>query len=325
MMSVIVDLLRQWGSYVSSGRWAPRGSGRPGVEVTSVAAWPTWPWDDDTHDFDFRGARIRFVDHGSGPTLVLLHGMACCWQWWLECLPELSRHYRVIAVDLPGFGDSDELPEWDSIEDLADAVAALVRSRGVRRATVLGHSMGGLVAIAMSREHARLVDELVLVGSGGVPMSDRRLRAVLAVLRIAHWSFTRPVVLGLLANRRLVRRVLLRGAMRRPDAMSDELAAIVVPRLAAPAFLGAITASARAVRDSRPEDITTPTTLIWGEHDVFAPLHTARAMLSRLPHARLVVLAGAGHSPMVETPSEFCEVLIRTAVISSSHPTQTAL
>lgn len=294
-----------------------RRSGAP-RPCPSVARYrrPRWAgidWDAHLHDFAVDGARVRYLDRGEGPTLVLLHGMACCWQWWLECLPELTERFRVLAVDLPGFGDSAPLASGSSIPHQAGAVTALIDSLGIERVAVAGHSMGGLVATRIALARPELVARLVLVDAGGVPMTERRLSAVLRVLRFAHRSFTRPAVLDLLVSSRAARRLLLRGAMADPDCLSDDLAALVVPRLDAPGFADAIAASARAVRASDPAAITVPTRLIWGEKDVFAPVHTAEAMLRALPDGRLDVLPGVGHSPMVEAPGPFTRLLIEHA------------
>lgn len=284
--------------------------------VDEPNAWSEVDWMSHLGDFRHQAGRLHYCDFGDGPPLVLLHGMACSWQWWLECLPELGRHHRVIAVDLPGFGDSDPLPAPAEMAGYAGAVATLLRHLGIDRAAVAGHSMGGLVALALAEESPDLVARLVLVGSGGVPMSERHLRTVLGVLRTAHRTLTRRPLLRLIASNRTARRVLLRGAMHDPGVMSDALAALVAPQLDAPAFLDAIRASATAVRTSRPEGIVTPTALIWGELDPFAPVHTAEAMLDLLPNARLDVIPGVGHSPMVEAPAEFTRLLLRGADIT---------
>lgn len=285
----------------------------PSVARYRPPRWTGIDWDAHLHDFAVDGARVRYLDRGEGPTLVLLHGMACCWQWWLECLPELTDRFRVIAVDLPGFGDSTPLASGSSIPHQAGAVTALLDSLGIDRVAVAGHSMGGLVATRIALDRPELVARLVLVDAGGVPMTERRLSAVLRVLRLAHRSFTRPAMLDLLVSSRAARRVLLRGAMADPDCLSDELAALVVPRLDAPGFADAIAASARAVRTSDPAAITVPTGLIWGEKDLFAPVHTAEDMLRALPDGRLDVLPGVGHSPMVEAPGPFTRLLIEHA------------
>lgn len=296
---------------------ARRGGG-PSRTCPNVArylgqSWAEIDWEGHLHDFAVDGAQVRYLDRGEGPTLVLLHGMACCWQWWLECLPELTARFRVIAVDLPGFGDSTPLASGSSIPHQAGAVIELLDGLGVDRAAVAGHSMGGLIAAQIARDHPDLVARLVLVDAGGVPMTERRLSAVLRVLSLAHRTLTRPAMLDLLVNSRAARRLMLRGAMADPDCLSNELAAIVIPRLDAPGFADAIAASARAVRASDPGAITVPTRLIWGEKDLFAPVHTAQEMVRALPDGRLDVLPGVGHSPMVEAPGPFTRLLIEHA------------
>lgn len=279
----------------------------------SPSEWESIDWSMHTHDFEASATRLRYCDFGTGLVLILLHGMACSWQWWLECLPALGKTFRVIAVDLPGFGNSQPLSEPAELAAYADVVGELADELALGEVAVAGHSMGGLVALALTQRRPDLVSQLVLVDAGGVPMSERRLRIVLRVLRFFHGILTRTWVLNLLVKRPRLRQLMLRGAMRDPSVMSDALASVVVPLLAAPAFGDAIRASATAVRESNPESIRVPTTLIWGERDLFAPVQNARDMLARLPDGRLEVLAGLGHSPMVEAPHEFTELLVQAA------------
>lgn len=306
------------GGTVGVGLKRSRQRSRP----VPASTWLRLDWDQHVRDGTHPGGRLCYVDYGEGPALVLLHGMAGCWQWWLECLPELGRHYRVIAVDLPGFGESEPMDEPAEIANYAEAIAILLHSLGVERAAVAGHSMGGLVAIALAESEPDLVARLVLVGSGGVPMSERHLTSMLRLLRFAHRNMSRPAVLRLIAESPRARRTLLRGAMRDPAMMSNELAALLAPKLNAPAFADSIRASASAVRASRPEAITTPTALIWGEYDRPAPLHTARAMLELLPAGTLDVIRGVGHSPMIEAPEEFTRLLVERAdfTLPATHP-----
>ncbi|MGQ0845717.1 MAG: alpha/beta fold hydrolase [Sporichthyaceae bacterium] len=276
--------------------------------------WTALSWDEHVHVAELPGSPpLTYLDYGQGPPLVLLHGMACCWQWWLECLPRLGIHHRVLAIDLPGFGASAALPAGATMDDYADSVLALLELLKVERAVVAGHSMGGLAALSIARRRPDLVRRLVLVGAGGVPMSERRLAAVLAMLRRAERLMANPRFLHALATRPGFRRAALRTAMRDPRAMSQALAAQVVPAMNAPAFLDSVAASANAVTATRPEEISVPTTLIWGEHDVFAPVRTARDMLARLPHGELHVISRVGHSPMVEAPTRFTRLLLNAA------------
>jgi pimeloyl-ACP methyl ester carboxylesterase len=284
---------------------------RPVQRPRDPGHWTNRSWDGYVRDLvvDDR-PRLRYLDVGDGTPLVLLHGMACCWQWWLECLPRMEQQHRVLAVDIPGFGDSDPLPVGSSIDDYADSVLALLDHLGLDRAHVVGHSMGGLVALSIAQRRPERLHRLVLVDAGGVPMSERRLAWVLKVLRRAQRLMASPRFRRALVDRPQFRRAALRGAMRDPRAMSQELAALVVPRMNAPAFLDSVRASAAAIDGVRPEDITVPTTLIWGDRDVFAPVRTARDMLARLPDGELHVLPGIGHSPMVEAPDHFTDLLL---------------
>ncbi|KUH70847.1 hypothetical protein AU184_25930 [Mycolicibacterium novocastrense] len=272
--------------------------------------WTTVDWRPFVADTLVDGRRLRYLDYGTGPTLVLLHGMASSWQWWLENIPELARHHRVIAVDLPGCGDSEPLPSPAEMATHAHAVLDLLTGLDIKSAVVVGHSMGGLVAIAMATTAPHRVRSLVLVDAGGVPMSERRLAATLVVLRICAAVMRRGFVRRLLAEKAWVRRYALRGAFRDPDVLYQELAERIMPAFAGPGFVGSVPAAGRAVRATQPESIGCPVLLVWGEHDGVAPLYCAQDMHARLPNSELVVIAGVGHTPMVESPAEFNRAVI---------------
>lgn len=280
------------------------------MNASSTPHWTGIDWEPFVKDGLVAGRRVRYLDCGSGPALVLLHGMASSWQWWLENIPALAGEHRVIAVDLPGCGDSEQLPPPAEMSSHADAVLGLLAELGVETATVAGHSMGGLVAIAMAAADPDLVRRLVLVGSGGVPMTERRLAAILMLLRGAAAVLRRGWVRRLLAEKASVRRLALRGAFRDPDVLSQDLAAQTMPVFGGPGFVDSVAAAGRAVRESNPESITCPVLLVWGEHDRMAPVHCAMDMHARLNDSRLVVISGVGHSPMVESPDEFSQAVL---------------
>jgi pimeloyl-ACP methyl ester carboxylesterase len=270
-----------------------------------VPHWTDIDWDPSIANRLINDLRLRYLDYGSGPALVLLHGMAASWQWWLENIPTLAEHHRVIAVDLPGFGQSEPLPAPAEMATHARTVLDLLTALGIESATVAGHSMGGLVAMEMFVADPRRVRNLILVDSGGVPMSERRLRVVLVVLRVCSAVLRRRFVRQALATKQWVRRLALRAAFRDPRAMSPELAAKTMPLLGGRGFVDAVAAAGRAVRATVPEATTCPVLLVWGERDVIAPAWCARQLHDRLPDSELVVFASAGHTPMIEFPGQF--------------------
>ena len=285
-------------------------SSLPGPEA-HVPHWTDIDWGPSIADRLINDLQVRYLDYGSGPAVVLLHGMAASWQWWLENIPTLAQHHRIIAVDLPGFGQSEPLPAPAEMATHARTVLDLLAQLDIESATVSGHSMGGLVAMEMFVADTRRVRNLILVDSGGVPMSERRLAVVLMLLRICAAILRRRFIRRAMATKPWVRRLGLRAAFNDPRVMSPELAAKTMPLFGGPGFVDAVAAAGRAVRATVPEAITCPVLLMWGEHDVLAPPWCAKQMHDRLPDSELVIIAGAGHTPMVEFPDQFHDLALR--------------
>jgi pimeloyl-ACP methyl ester carboxylesterase len=283
---------------------------RPTPAAAAVAHWTEIDWEPFIGERRIDGRRMRYVDYGSGPALVLMHGMGASWQWWLENIPTLGEHHRVIAVDLPGFGDSEPLPAPAEMSTRAEAVNDLLEQLGVRSATIIGHSMGGLVALALATQHRELVRDVILVDAGGAPMTERRLKVILVVVRFSAALMGLRSVRNALATRRWVRRLMLWAAFRDPRAMSPELAGAAMPLLCASGVVEAVAASGRAVRSTVPEQIRCPVLLVWGEHDVMTPARNARDMHARLPDSQLLIFEGVGHTPPIERPDRFNEAVL---------------
>jgi pimeloyl-ACP methyl ester carboxylesterase len=276
-----------------------------------VPHWTDVDWVPSTATRLVGNLQVRYLDYGSGPAVVLLHGMASSWQWWLENIPALARHHRVIAVDLPGFGHSDPLPAPAEMATHAHTVLDLLTQLDIESATFAGHSMGGLIAMETFVADPQRVRNLILIDSGGVPMPERRLAAVLVVLRICSAILRRRFIRRALATKPWVRRLALRAAFHDPRVMSPELASETMPSFGGRGFVDAVAAAGRAVRATVPEAITCPVLLVWGERDVIAPPRSAQEMYDRLPDCELVVFAGSGHTPMIEFPSRFNDLALR--------------
>ena len=273
--------------------------------TASAPHWTEIDWQPFIRDATVDGRRLRYLDYGAGPTLILIHGFSGCWQWWLEVLPALGLRRRIIAVDLPGFGHSEPLPSPGQMSTHAEVIAHLADRLKLSDVAVAGHSMGGLVTLEMGRTRPDLVSKLILVNAGGVPMPEAQLRIVVRFIGLSSALIANPAV-----NRAIVRRPRARGILSKTGvgnfgAMSIDLAGQVIPLMAAPGAADALVAAARAVRETQPEAVTQPTLLLWGANDPIVTVANAREMERRLPDAKLVLIEGTGHSPFISKPDEF--------------------
>jgi len=282
--------------------------------VDTEPRWTDVDWAPHVKNTLILGRRLRYLDYGKGPPLLLVHGLGGAWQNWLENLPALGREFRVIAVDLPGFGGSDPLPPPAEMETHVEVLASLLDRLAIPDVVLVGHSLGGLIALLFASAYPTRLRGLVLVCAGGIALSRLRLAAIVRGFAVVNVGLGLPGVSRALALRPRLRHAMLAGALGDPTALSAPLAAQVIPLMAsAPGFIGAVVAGGRAVRTVRPELVQTPTLLIWGDRDPILPVSQARELASTMPDARLVELEGVGHCPMFERPAEFNDELARFA------------
>jgi pimeloyl-ACP methyl ester carboxylesterase len=294
---------------VAVARDARRVGGSISLSLDTVPAgaprWTEIDWEPHVHDTTVLGRRLRYVDYGDGPPLLLIHGLGGCWQWWLENIPDLGRDHRVIAVDLHGFGASEELPPRVEMSTHADAMAALLDELEIEQAVLCAHSMGGLIALRFAVTCRARLSGLVLVCAGGILLNPRRLALLNIGFRAFHALFARPGVPRAFSRRPRLRSLLFSEALGDLSTLRPELAAQIVPCLAAPGFNEAVRAGIRVANELSAKDVDAPTLMIWGDGDPILPVAQARELAERLPNARLEVFEGVGHCPMLERPAEF--------------------
>jgi 3-oxoadipate enol-lactonase len=240
------------------------------------------------------GRIVSYDDAGSGPPIVLLHAFPFDRRMWWSTAAALAGHRRVIAPDLRGFGDSPGSGPF-GIADLADDLAALLDVLGLSRATVLGLSMGGYVALAFAARHAARLEGLVLADTraGADSPEARHARDEgIALLRTAqvdaYLDLQLPRLLSPGASDAL-RSSTRALASRSPEAMIDALAAM------------------RDRPDRRGElgQIAVPALVLVGAADGLTPPGEARALAAAIPGARLIELPDAGHLSNLEAPAAF--------------------
>lgn len=287
--------------------------------------WTTIDWSEHTRTTTIARRAVTYVDYGHGDDVVLLvHGLGGSWQSWLENIPTLGEHHRVVAVDLAGFGGSDPLGDDGSIYDHVETLTGLLDVVGCREAVVVGHSLGGLVTLCLSLWQPHRVRGTVLVSGGGVPLSPFRLSIILTAFHAFSLVFSIPGVARTVAARAGLRRLLLWVALDDWRTMSPELAAIAVPLMNAPGFAATARAAAAALPAVRPDLVTTPTLLVWGRNDRILPLDAAEEMVAQLRDAELVSLDHVGHCAMFEAPGRVNELLLSFLGSDRLRPARTA-
>jgi len=239
------------------------------------------------------GISVRVVRTGAARDpadlpVVVLHGWGAHIEAVAPIVAPLAEQTEVLALDLPGFGESDDPPEpWGS-EDYARFVAALLDRAGIERCHLVGHSRGGAVAICLAARRPEMVGRMVLVDSAGLrPKRGMRYRLRVAMAKLGR-------LLGLLGppGRRLQERI--RGRVASTDYLeaSEEMRA-TFRRVIAEDLSGLLPA------------IDKPCLLVWGERDEDTPLWMGRRMEELLPDGALVVVDGAGHYSYADQPALF--------------------
>ncbi len=268
------------------------------------------------HKVVLHSHELSYVDSGSGPVVLFIHGILGSQRQWAHLVDKLDDDHRVIMPDLFGHGESAK-PFGDySLSAHAAAMRDLLDHLGIERVTLVGHSLGGGIAMQFFYLFPERVDRLVLVSSGGLG------REVSLLLR----SATLPgaaQVLSVLASAPVVSRVdaLGRGASKvgwRPGADIGEIwrgFSSLGDRGSRRAFL----ATTRAVIDIRGQTINAhdhvegaapiPTLIVWGSKDRMIPAAHALSVQDELPDCRVELFEGAGHFPHLEDPDRFTRLL----------------
>ena len=249
---------------------------------------------------ELRGTRVRYVDQGQGPPVLLIHGFASAIEAWDTVIPELESDHRVIALDLKGFGWSDR-PEGDySIREQAAIALELLDELGVGEVAVVGHSFGAAVSLALAHEAPQRVTSLVLYDAW---VYDDQLP------NFFHWARAEAVgetLFALFYLERIDERLGL--AFFDPAVITETLVEDVEAAMDRPGTRAAALASVRAMNLDTFErtygDIDVPALLLWGREDRVSAIEYGERLLRDLPQAELITFPRCGHLPMIEAAAE---------------------
>ena len=275
--------------------------------------WREIDWREHLRDVLIEERRIRYVDlgAGAGPPVVFVHGLAGNWQNWLENLPRLARERRVVALDLPGFGQSEKPAERVSMSSYGRTVDALADALGLGEVAIVGNSMGGFVAAETAIQFPQNVERLVLVSAAGITSSDLRREPVMAWGRMAMMAGARGAAEKQLAIvRPRIRHLVYSTIMRHPSRIAPEMLWEMSEGAGRSAFRMALEGILDYDFRDRLGDISAPTLIVWGEEDMLVPVEDAAEYERRIPGARKIVLKDTGHVAMIERPPTFNRALI---------------
>jgi pimeloyl-ACP methyl ester carboxylesterase len=271
----------------------------------------------ELRELTLHGHRVAYRQAGDeGPVLVLIHGITSDSSTWRRVIPYLARRFTVIAPDLIGHGASDK-PKGDySLGAHASVVRDLLLALGHDRASFVGHSLGGGIAMQLSYQFPERCERLVLVNSGGLG------RDVSLLLRAATLPGS-ELVLPLLAATRLLDLGRIAGGLLgrlglRAGTDVEEIArghATLADAETRSAFVHTL----RSVVEPGGQRVNAsnrlylaqqiPLLLLWGEHDTLIPVRHGREAHELLPGSRLEVFAESGHFPQLDQPERFIDVL----------------
>jgi len=243
------------------------------------------------------GARVRFIDVGEGPAVVLIHGFASSLDTWNGIVPELRKTHRVIALDMKGFGWSSR-PEGDySPRAQAELVFALLDQRGVDRAAVVGHSWGASIALEMALLHPERVTRIALYDAW---VYESQLPSFFLWSRapgVGETLFT--LYYGQNPDYRMAF-----AFYDKERFVTEKLVTEVERALDRPGTLAAALAAVRGQRyaaiEGRYRTIAQKTLLLWGREDEVTSVTVGERLAGDLPHAHLIVYPRCGHFPMIE-------------------------
>ncbi len=269
---------------------------------------------------------VTYAEAGQGPVLLLIHGMGGTFENWQEVIEPLGRHHTVIAPDLPGHGASAPGSGDYSIGALAAGLRDLLLALGQERATLVGHSLGGGIAMQLAYQFPEMVERLVLVSSGGLgPEVSPVLRA--AALPGADLFIAATAGVGQRVGSALARGLSAIGL--RPNADVAEVArgyASLTDADRRAAFL----ATLRSVVGAGGQRVDAadrlylaealPVLIVWGARDSIIPVRHGEDAHRAIPGSRLEIFKDVGHLPQLEAPGRFIAALER--FLTETEPAQ---
>jgi pimeloyl-ACP methyl ester carboxylesterase len=271
--------------------------------------WRTIEWREHLHRAEIDGSSVNYVDIGSGegPPVVFVHGISGNWQNWLENIPRVARERRVVALDLPGFGESEDFRGEITMSRHGAVVEALAERLGLGQIALVGNSMGGFISAETAIRFPERVERLVLVSAAGITSSELRREPVMAWGRAMAMSGARSAaeVRAAILRPRL-RHMVFSLIVRHPTRISPEMLFEISKGAGRAAFMPTLGAILDYDFRERLPEIRSPTLIVWGAKDAIVPSGDAYEYERLIPGSQQVMMMeDTGHVPMLERPRTF--------------------
>jgi pimeloyl-ACP methyl ester carboxylesterase len=267
--------------------------------------WRRVDWRRHLRRVALAGAEVNYVEIGEGEPVLFVHGISGCWQNWLENLPHFGAGHRAIALDLPGFGASP-MPSWEiDMPAYGRLIHDFCEKLGVERATLVGNSMGGFIAVEAVTAGPGRFERLALVSAAGIHNTwNPQLRAT-----VTAWAWKRfgPHFARrgqAIVSRPRARQVVFGPFVRYPGRLREDLLLEQIRGglTKADGFGDALQALIRHDIRERLGDISIPTLVVGGLSDRVIPVAAAISYHRRIPGSRLEVFERTGHVAQLERP-----------------------
>jgi pimeloyl-ACP methyl ester carboxylesterase len=251
------------------------------------------------------GQKIHYLDAGSGPAVILLHGLGGDTTNWIQTIPALAGQYRVIVPDQIGFGLSDKPLIDYRVATLVDFLDEFCNQLGIGKAAVVGNSLGGWTAMAFGLAHPDKVDRMVLVDSAGYSSArlggEKPTRETLLILTAPTLEATRRLMQLIFYHQQMISDTFVRGVYASKLLKND---GYTIDR-----FIDSIVRGEDTV-DGKLGAIKAPTLIVWGREDRLTPLPISKALGEDITGSKTVILDECGHVPQIECSAPFNKALL---------------
>ena len=253
------------------------------------------------------GVRTRYVDIGDAEeTIIFIHGFSSSLFSWRTCLEPISKSYRVIALDLKGFGFSDKPQSEYTTDEYVDFVIAFMDALKLKKATLCGNSMGGGIAWRTALEHPNRVEKLILVDASGYPSSRSGLPIIMTLGRLPGAE----KLFSLFTTRGQIHSSLVSAYFDEGEVTERAVDAYYYPMRTEGATYAVLARMRRHRSETekwqgRIAELKLPTLIVWGIEDTWIPVEDAEKFHRDIADSKLLLIPRCGHLPQEEEPEEF--------------------